>query len=266
MTLAFGLVVPRAGSAVTKNVDAFLAWMAENGGPRLTRRESASYETLADDAPAHVVDVAWLPPIVHVRLGASVVALGSVLRGGRAEYEAALVVPRASRLRTIDALRGARAGWVDRWSAAGFVLPRVKLALLGVDPRNLFRTEAFFGSHRAALEALFDGAIDVTGTYARAGEDGEIREGGWSEIPGAEVRIIATFGAVPPDVLAVRSELSADTRESLLQALRAAAKAERPRTLLREVFGGDELREGEASGYPALASALEMAHKRGLFD
>ena len=44
------------------------------------------------------------------------------------------------------------------WSAAGFVLPRVKLALLGVDPRTVFRTEKFHGSHRAALQALVDGA------------------------------------------------------------------------------------------------------------
>src|SRR5205085_12236058 len=137
---------------------------------------------LAQDVRDAKVDIAWLPPIVYVRLADAVVPLGSILRGGRLSFEAALVVPSASRIKSIEGLRGTRAGWVDPWSAAGFVLPRVKLALLGVDPRTVFRTEKFHGSHRAALQALAEGACDVVGTYARADDKGEVTEGAWSEI------------------------------------------------------------------------------------
>ena len=77
---------------------------------------------------------------MFVRLADAVTPIGSILRDGKSAYEAALVVRADSNVRTIDSLRGTRAGWVDPWSAAGFVLPRVKLALLGIDPRNVFRT------------------------------------------------------------------------------------------------------------------------------
>jgi ABC-type phosphate/phosphonate transport system substrate-binding protein len=168
-------------------------------------------------------------------------------------------------VRTVDALRGTRAGWVDPWSAAGFVLPRVKLALSGVDPRTLFRTETFHGSHRAAIQALVDGASDVAGTYARADDDGNVSRGAWSEVDGASVRVLATFGAIPPDALVVRSEVAGDLHEIAVTAFKAVCADEESRPWFREVFGGDELIEGLAPGYDTLQSALEMANARGIF-
>jgi phosphate/phosphite/phosphonate ABC transporter binding protein len=262
----FGIVVQEASSPIAAKVDEMLAWMTTKLDAKIERRDSKSYEALAQDVRDGKVDVAWLPPIVYVRLADAVVPLGSILRDGRAAYEAALVVPKGSRIKAIEALRGTRAGWVDPWSAAGFVLPRVKLALLGIDPRTVFRTERFHGSHRAALQALVDGACDVVGTYARADDQGEITAGAWSEIEGAEVRVLATFGAIPPDVLAARKDLADDDRERILKTLRAATKDDGARGILKSIFGGDELREGLANGYDALRGALEMATARGLFD
>lgn len=263
---AFGIVVQEAESPIVAKIDEMLVWMTEKLGAKIERRDSKSYEALAQDVRDGKVDIAWLPPIVYVRVAESVVPLGSVLRGGRAAFEAALVVQKDSGIKSIEGLRGTRAGWVDPWSAAGFVLPRVKLALLGVDPRTVFRTEKFHGSHRAALQALVDGACDVVGTYARADDQGEITAGAWSEIEGAEVTVLATFGAIPPDVLAARKDLPEHDRERILETLRAATKKDDSRAILKSIFGGDELREGLANGYDALKSALEMATARGLFD
>lgn len=265
--IVFGVVVPASGSAeLPARVDAMTRLVAAHAGIEIERRDASSYEALADDVRDGHVDVAWLPPIVFVRLADVVEPLGSIVRGGQSVYEAALVVRADSPIHTINGLRGSRAGWVDPWSAAGFVLPRVKLALLGVDPRTAFRTEKFHGTHRAAVEALVDGACDVIGTFARKGADGEVAVGAWSEVDGAQVRVIATFGAIPHDVIAVRSSVDASMREKLRDALHAAGKDEAARTVLREIFGGDELREGLAPGYDALRSALEMAAVRGLFD
>ena len=240
--------------------------MSEHMGVAIERRDAASYEALATDVRESRVDFAWLPPIVFVRLGESVTPLGSILRGGSAGYEAALIVRADSKVRTIDALRQTRAGWVDRWSAAGFVLPRVKLALLGVDPRTLFRTETFHGSHRSAIKALLEGACDVAGTYARADANGDVTVGAWSEIEGADVRVLATFGAIPPDVLAVRTSVADDLREKTFAALKHVCSDASLRPVIRAVFGGDELTEGLAPGYDTLQKALEMATLRGIFD
>jgi phosphate/phosphite/phosphonate ABC transporter binding protein len=264
--IVFGLVVPSPGGELPAHVDGLAKMLGAHAGLDLARYDAASYEALATEVREGRVDIAWLPPIVYVRLADVVTPIGSILRGGQSAYEAALVVKSDSRIKTIDALRGTRAGWVDPWSAAGFVLPRVKLALLGVDPRTVFRTETFHGSHRAAMQALADGACDVAGTYARSDEKGKVLSGAWSEIEGAEVRVLATFGAIPPDVIAVRTGFPEDDRTKILEALRAATADDATRAILRQVFTGDELQEGLASGYDALKSALEMATARGLFD
>lgn len=262
----FGLVVPSAGSELPARVDGLTKMLGAHVGVEVERYDAPSYEALATEVREGRVDVAWLPPIVYVRLAHVVTPIGSILRGGQTAYEAALVVKSDSRIKTIDGLRGTRAGWVDPWSAAGFVLPRVKLALLGVDPRSVFRTETFHGSHRATMQALADGACDVAGTYARSDDKGKVIAGAWSDIEGAEVRVLATFGAIPPDVIAVRNDLPDDDRIKTLEALRAACADEPSREILRQIFSGDELREGLASGYDALKSALDMATARGLFD
>lgn len=267
--IVFGLVVPSAGSGKAERIDELTAWMTEKVGVPIERRDAASYEALANDVREGRIDIGWLPPIVFVRLGDVVQPLGSIQRSASGKtrgYEATLVVRADSKIRTIDALRGTRAGWVDRWSAAGFVLPRVKLALLGIDPRTLFRTETFHGSHRSAIKALMAGACDVAGTFASADEDGNVTAGSWSEVEGADIRVLATFGAIPPDVFAVRSVVAERVGDKVFAALKEAAQNEEMKEKLREAFGGDEIVDGLAPGYDSLKKALEMAAARGIFD
>ena len=90
--------------------------------------------------------------------------------------------------------------------------------------------------------------------------------GAWSEIDGAEVRVLATFGAIPPDIIAARAEVPAEVRESLKGALRETCADPAAHALLEEIFGGHELADGLAPGYESLKSALDMATRRGLFD
>ena len=263
MALVFG-IAKRAASGTGPDIAGWVAWLSRASGLAIDARIADSYEALADETKAGSIDIAWLPPIVLTQLGDRVEILGSIARDGRTSYEAALIVRADSKLRTIESLRGTRAGWVDRWSAAGFVLPRVKLAILGVDPRTSFRTETFFGSHDAAIRALIDGVCDVTGTHARTDDEGKIVAGGWSDVEGADVRVLETFGAIPPDAIAVKASIPPETRLEIVTALEEAD--EEGRALTRSIFGGDELHAGAAPGYDALKKALEMAQVRGLFD
>jgi len=264
--LAFGMVLSSAADDLPAKVVRLLRWTGKRAGVDLELHEAATYEELANDVKKGRVDVAWLPPIVRVRLGAHVVALGSILRDGRMTYETALIVRSDSKAKTIGQLRKARAGWVDRWSAAGFVLPRINLALFGIDPRTFFRSETFYGSHRAVVAALLEGACDVVGTYAQADGKGRVKGGAWSEIEGAEVRVIATFGAIPPDVIGARADLAEPERAALRDAFRAAGADAEGKRLLRAVFGGETFVEDMSSSYESLARALDMASARGLFD
>jgi phosphate/phosphite/phosphonate ABC transporter binding protein len=263
--LAFGFVMASGGDELRPKIERFLRALSKHSGAELELHQAASYEDLAKDVKKGRIDIAWLPPIVHVRLASDVVPLGSILRDGRTTYEAALIVRKDSKAKTIANLRGMRAGWVDRWSAAGFVLPRVNLALLGIDARTFFRSESFHGSHRAVVQALLDGACDVAGTYAQADGKGKVKGGAWSDVPGAEVRVLTTFGAIPPDVIAARRGLAETHRDSARDALRAICMDATGRGSFRDVFGGDTFVEDTTKSYESLARALDMAQVRGLF-
>ena len=101
-----GIVVPSAGSGLGERLDAIASWMSSRIGVSIVRRDAGSYEALAADVREGRTDVAWLPPIVYLRLGTLVTPLGSMVRGGAVSYEAALIVAASSRIQTIDALRG----------------------------------------------------------------------------------------------------------------------------------------------------------------
>ena len=90
--------------------------------------------------------------------------------------------------------------------------------------------------------------------------------GAWSEVTGAEVRVLATFGAIPPDVIGARADVDPKLRADVLAALREACTDDALRPMVRGVFGGESLQEGLAPGYDSLKKALEMATARGLFD
>jgi len=262
--LAFGLVAA-PDAKVLAAFDELAAWIRTHTDVDLERRDAPTYQALAASVRDGSSDVAWLPPVVYAWLAEAVTPLGSIARAGRTTYAAALVVRSDAKIASLEDLRGTRAGWVDPWSAAGYVVPRLELARAGIDPTTLFRSEAFHGTHRAALLALARGDCDVTGTYAHPRPDDEtIIEGSWSGMSDVDVRVLATFGSIPPDVIAVRRNLAPASYERALESLRRVA-SDAP-DLLRSVFGGDALHEGVESGHDALRRAYERATANGLFD
>ncbi|MBX3221225.1 MAG: PhnD/SsuA/transferrin family substrate-binding protein [Labilithrix sp.] len=265
--LAFGLVAAPDG-AVVAAFDELAAWMRAHAAVDLERRTATTYQGLAASVRDGSSDVAWLPPVAYAWLAEAVTPIGSVVRAGRTSYSAALVVRRDDeRIASLADLKGTRAGWVDPWSAAGYVVPRIELARAGVDPTSAFVSETFHGTHRDALLALARGDCDVAGTYARSPEGDEATtEGGWSGIEELDARVLAVFGSIPTDVIAVRRNLAPASYERFVEALRQVAADATARALLHAVFGGDELHEGLEPGHDALRRAFERATANGLFD
>jgi phosphate/phosphite/phosphonate ABC transporter binding protein len=265
--LVFGLVEASPSSEADTAFRELATWMREHDDVDLERKSWPSYRALAESVRAGESDIAWLPPVAYAWLAEGVTPLGCILRGNATTYSAAIVALVDSSLHVPADLAGARAGWVDPWSAAGYVVPRIELARAGLDPAATFSKETFYGSHREALLALSRGECDVAGTYARPAEPGgQATEGAWSELPGVKVRVLATFGSIPSDVIAARRNLAPAQYERALAALRHACTDPAARALVRAVFGGDELREGIDPGHETLRKAYESATSKGLFD
>jgi phosphate/phosphite/phosphonate ABC transporter binding protein len=270
--LSFGLVVPPLSRDTGKHFEELASWVRTNAELDLVRRPAATYKELVASVREGTSDIAWLPPVAYAWLAEAVTPIGSIVREGRTTYSAALVVRHDSPLRTFADLSGVRAGWVDPWSAAGYVVPRLELARAGIDPQAAFRDETFFGSHRDALLALARDECDVVGTYARppltaAGDSTTTTSAGaWSELGELRVHVLATFWSIPPDVIAVRRNLAPDDHEHTVRAFRDACSDVAARPLVRAVFGGDELHEGLEPGHDSLRRAYEIGIANGLFD
>lgn len=117
-------------------------------------------------------------------------------------------------------LRGARAAWVDRHSASGFVLPRIELARSRV-PASSLESERIVGSHAAVVRAVASGRADFGATYVHTLCD-RSEHGPWSDLALApSIRVLVKFGEIPPDAIAVRYALGCDLALTVRAALRA---------------------------------------------
>lgn len=261
--LTFGLVTTTSEDRASGAFDALSTWMRTHAKLELERRVWPTYKALLESVREGTSDVAWLPPVVYAWLAEAVNPLGYIARGDSSSYSAALITLASSRFRALTDLRGARAGWVDPWSAAGYVVPRIELARGGIQASTMFGVETFYGSHSEVIAALGRGDCDIAGTHAQARADGTF-SGPWNDI--LDVHVITTFAAIPSDVIAARRNLGPKEYERALEAFRLASQSDEARPHIQAIFGGDALREGVDPGHAALRSAFERATAKGLFD
>lgn len=268
--LVFGLAVPETVVTRDAGLGTLLRWLGVKIGVEMVRFQVPSYDALARQMRDGTINIAWLPPIVFVRLERDgiVAPLVTNQRSGGNGYQSVLLVRQSSRIHTLDGLRGASAAWVDPLSAAGYVLPRVHLAALGMDPRGLFSDERFLGSHAAVVRAVIDGSADVAATFAGLDPSGAVARGGWSELPDTEqkLRVLATFGVIPADLIAVRADAPHELRVGLSAALVSACADEAMGPIARRVFGVESFGLDGFGSYDGLRRAIDAAATSGLLD
>ena len=268
--LVFGYAAHGASTAMRERIAQFSLALGALAKAELAVYEAESYEDLARAIVVGEVDLAWVPPLAFIALErrGTVTALVSAQRGGETAFYSAIIVARDSDLQSPDDLAGARAAWVDRYSASGYVVPRVGLAAVGIDPRVAFAEERFWHSHEAVVRAVVSGRADFGATYAGVGPAGEITRGSWMDVPGADdaIRVVVQFGAIPGDVVAARTALPESKRELLTRALLVISSEEEHRLVLHDAFGFDEMRPFSSAGYDALRRLAEEASKRGLLQ
>jgi phosphate/phosphite/phosphonate ABC transporter binding protein len=266
--IVFGHAARESASAVGTQMRAFAAVLSKQARAEVTIIEAADYEKLATLVDAEKVDLAWLPPIPFIALDRkkAAVPLVSHHRGGRAEFHSVIVVAADSRIRTPVGLKGKRAAWVDPFSAAGYAMPRIQLAALGVDPRTAFAGERFLGSHDAVVRAVIGGKADFAATYAGLDRWGAPIRGPWIPWAKDSLRVVTTFGVIPADVIAARATMDAAQREKLTRALIAASYDKKGNPLVRQIFGIDEFRRWTAASYELLSEAVADATEEGLLE
>jgi phosphate/phosphite/phosphonate ABC transporter binding protein len=268
--LAFGYAARAPSTVSRERMAQFSTIVGSHAGVEVAVCEARTYEDLAVLMAKGEVDFAWLPPIPFIALerrGAAV-PIASNVRGGKSQFHSVLIVHAKSRIKTPLELKGKRAVWVDPYSASGYVLPRIALSAIGVDVRRAFAEESFLHSHEAVVSAVVSKSADFGGTYAGIDETGGAVRGVWLEMQGAEesVRVLASFGAIPGDLIAARPGLAASVREKLTFALIKVSRDKKNELLIREVFGVDEFRRFMDAGYDVLRRATNDASASGILN
>jgi phosphate/phosphite/phosphonate ABC transporter binding protein len=159
------------------------------------------YQELLDGMHAGEIDLAWLPPVVALRATARgrTLPIALPVRGGSSSFHGALFARKDHPASRAKDLKGARVAWVDRQSAAGYLVIRAGLKSEGVDLTRAFAHEAFLGSHDAVVHAVLTGAVDVGATFAYLDAARSVRRAAWGT---ATVKVLALAGPIPADVVA----------------------------------------------------------------
>jgi phosphate/phosphite/phosphonate ABC transporter binding protein len=267
--LTFGFAAPEVSEEAMRNMTELATLVSARANADIAVSALPSYERVTQRIHKGELDLAWVSPIPFIALwrSKSIVPLASPRRGGMV-YHGAIVVAADSPITELTGLAGKRAAWVDRYSAAGFVVPRIELAKAGLDVKSAFSEQHFYGSHGAVVTAIADGKVDFGATFVRLADNGAVIGGPWSSNPEIEkrLRIFATFGEIPSDVIAARESLDPAVRNRLRDALLAVAREPRAKDLLKAIFGADAFAAPITSKYEALREAAAAAVQEHLLD
>jgi phosphonate transport system substrate-binding protein len=267
-TWGFGMARSHAVGAAQSRLKDLCAIVSDATDTTFIPHHAESYGELAAAIRHGDVGIAWMPPIPAIELEEEGAAapLALPMRQDGSSYYAALIT-REGRSKAISDLRGMRAAWVDRESAAGYLVPRLHLASLGIEVKTFFAQESFVHSHLGVVDAVVSGAADVGATFCTIDPATKrIVTAGWTAADGSTIRnveVVATIGPIPNDAMVAASRMPAAVRSSLTRWL--LAPDEKSRDLLAELFQVRTFRVVTSAHFDPLRHVIRAARARG-FD
>ncbi|MBW2454477.1 MAG: phosphate/phosphite/phosphonate ABC transporter substrate-binding protein [Deltaproteobacteria bacterium] len=240
--IAVGIALTTDPDRSRELLDEFCRCLAAVTGVKVTAHGMWHYHHLLEALAVQDLDLVWLPPLLALRAvaRAKCVPVAVPVRHGLSTYSSALICRPDSPIRSLDDLKEVRAAWVDRQSAAGYLIIRALLRAKKVDLDAAFSHEKFLGTHDAVAAAVLDREVDVGATFAHFPPDGdpstdEPTAAGWGD---ADVHIICSAGPIPSDIIAANRSLATGTREAVQRALVELSDPELA-TAARELLGAD---------------------------
>lgn len=216
MKLTLKLALPTA--QISREQGAFFQILGERTRLSIEPVPILTHAGLCAAIEENAVQMLWAPPLVALDLWewGSADPLAAVVRGGWTSYPAVLVARRDTEDK-LETMLGRRVAWVSRLSAAGYVVPARFLESEGLGGVACFREQQFVHTHPGVLHAVLQGKADVGATYGRRLRASNVVELS-PEVEG--LRILATVGFVPNEVIMANRSVSELERLSLGEAFR----------------------------------------------
>jgi phosphonate transport system substrate-binding protein len=271
--LGFGILPANELADARTLLAALCQNMAAATGLPFAPRIATGFGGLAAGLENGDLALAWLPPLPTIDLDSRAIAsvLAIPARRGATSYHAAFIVRRGGP-KTLEALKGRRAAWVHRDSAAGYLIPRLHLAAKGFEVLRYFSRELFVNTHAAVVEAVVQGEADVGATFCNVDPaSGNVVRGAWLDGEGEPIRpidAITTIGPIPNDALVASAHLPAADRSALTRWLLSLQGAQEPEKvhaleLFERLLGATDFRVAATDHYEELRHAVRAARARG---
>ena len=240
MSIAVGIALTTDPERSRGQLEELCRCMGQALGEDVTAHGMWHYHHLLEALASGDLDVLWLPPVLALRATARGLCIPVALpvRHGVSTYSTALFTRPDSKIRTVADLQGVSAGWVDRQSAAGYLIIRALLRSQNVDLDSAFRHEMFLGTHDAVAGAVLDGEVDVGANFVYLDPDASTQtaqRAGWGE---RDVHIICYAGSIPSDIIAVNERMPEEQRQRVQSVLVDASDGEVTRAA-RKLIGAD---------------------------
>jgi phosphonate transport system substrate-binding protein len=178
-----------------------------------------SYGDIVEDFTTGGMDGAFLGSLtytlLHDKLGVEVVARPLGLNGA-STYRGVIFSREDSGIKKAQDMRGKRFAFVDKASAAGYLLPLAYFRSHGIkDYRRYFRETYFTGTHEDAVEDVLNGRADIG-----AAKNSVLRRFAAKDPSIAnKLHFIAYSPEFPESSFAVRKDLNGDIKNKLRDAL-----------------------------------------------
>ncbi len=188
---------------------------------------------------AHVAYFSALPyAMAHKLAGVEVVAAEE--RDGKTSYNSRWYVRADSAYKTLADTRGKPAAFTSPTSTSGYLFPFAKLVEEKCipphgDPKKFFSQVLFAGGYEQSLKALVNGQVEVA-----AASDYALARFLTPEEQ-KKVRVLTEQGPVPTHCLAVKTNLSAELRQKITEALMKLNEPQH-KDLLKSVYGAQRLK------------------------
>lgn len=178
---------------------------------------SHDYNACVEALRAGHAEIAWLGPFSYVlgtKLADIEAIIAGVREGGIFGSNSIIFTLADSGIEDIDDLKGRTFAFVDPGSTSGYLFPSVLFKERGIDPETDFASVTFAGSHHASALAVKNGTVDAAASnwpsYQELAARGEIDP---------EIQIIIWKSEdIPPSPIAIRSDLSDELKQEIVDA------------------------------------------------
>ncbi|MFK8138957.1 MAG: phosphate/phosphite/phosphonate ABC transporter substrate-binding protein [Bdellovibrionales bacterium] len=204
-SITVGFIPPGYHKEHQEKILKFAELLQEQIGVQVNVYLPKSYNSLVQALKTKKVDFAFLTSMTYViaekEAGAKVL-LRKVWEQ-RDYYFSSLIVREGSTIKSLSDLKAKRIAFVDRNSTSGFLYPKVALHNKGLKESD-FSKVVYAKNHKAAVEALRKGEVDVAAVFA---SDEQGKTGAWTHLYDKKqaMKSIWTSKHIPSDPFVVRN-------------------------------------------------------------